>query len=80
VSPLVIAPGRINQKLSKVPNTAILLVGGIATFSGVSIPNYPNAILPFINRRYIGYLAAGLGAVGVNRLIFCLNPGDGKKF
>ena len=66
--------------MSKAPNTAILLVGGAATFSGVSIANYPKVVLPIVNRPLYEYLAAVLGAVGVKRLIFCVNPGYGKNF
>jgi hypothetical protein len=66
--------------MRKTPNTAILLVGGVATFSGVSIAPYPSAVLPLVNQPLFGYSAAVLGAVGVNSLIFCVNPGDGNNF
>ncbi len=66
--------------MSKALNTAILLVGSVATFSGVSIANHPKAVLPIVNRPLYGYLAAVLGDVGVNRLIFCVNPGEGSNF
>ena len=62
------------------PSTAILLVGGVATLSGVSIAPYPSAVLPLVNQPLYGYSAAVLGAVGPNRLIFCVNPGDGNIF
>jgi hypothetical protein len=66
--------------MRKTPNTAILLVGGVATFSGVSIAQYPSAVLSLANQPLYGYSAAVLGAVGVNRLIFSLNLGDGNNF
>ena len=64
VSPLVIAPEWSNQNLSETPNTAILLAGRVATFSGVSIANSPKAVLPIVNRPLYGFLAAVLGASG----------------
>ena len=77
---MVIALGRSNRNLRKAPHTAILLVGGVATFSGISIANCPKAFLPIVNRPLYEYLAAVLGAVGVKRLIFCVNPGYGTNF
>jgi hypothetical protein len=62
------------------PNTGILLIGGVATFSGVSTAYYLSAFLPLVNQPLYGYSAAVLGAVVVNRLIFCVNPGDGNNF
>ena len=66
--------------MRKAPSTAILLVGGVATFSGISIAPYPKVVLPIVNRPLYEYLAAVLGAVGVSRLIFCVTPGYGKTF
>lgn len=66
--------------MSTTLDTAILPVVGVALFSGISIAHYPNAILPIVNPRLYGYLAVVLGAVGVNRSIFCVNPDDENNF
>src|SRR5574340_1008854 len=56
------------------PQTAIMLVGGIANFNGFSISPSPKALLPIANRPLYYYLEKALAAVGVKRIIFCVKP------
>jgi lipopolysaccharide/colanic/teichoic acid biosynthesis glycosyltransferase/NDP-sugar pyrophosphorylase family protein len=56
------------------PQTAVMLVGGIANFNGFSISPSPKALLPIANRPLYYYLEKSLAAVGVKRIIFCVKP------
>jgi lipopolysaccharide/colanic/teichoic acid biosynthesis glycosyltransferase len=59
------------------PRTAVILAGGSSSFNGFSIAACPKALLPIANVPSHRYLAQVLGAVGVQRLIFCVRPGMG---
>lgn len=56
------------------PETAVMLVGGIANFNGFSISLCPKAFLPIANRPLYHYLETAFAAVGVKRIIFCVKP------
>ncbi len=56
------------------PQTAVMLVGGIANFNGFSISPSPKALLPIANRPLYYYLEKAFAAVGVKRIIFCVKP------
>lgn len=58
--------------MKKNPQTAVMLVGGIANFNGFSISPSPKALLPIANRPLYYYLERALAAVGVKRIIFCV--------
>lgn len=63
--------------MNQVPHTAVILAGGSSSFNGFSIAACPKALLPIANLPSHRYLARVLGAVGVKRLIFCVQPGMG---
>jgi lipopolysaccharide/colanic/teichoic acid biosynthesis glycosyltransferase len=58
--------------MKKNPQTAVMLVGGIANFNGFSISPSPKALLPIANRPLYYYLERALAAGGVKRIIFCV--------
>ncbi len=60
------------------PQTAVMLVGGIANFNGFSISSCPKAFLPIANRPLYHYLETAFAAVGVKRIIFCVKPEVGE--
>ena len=61
--------------MNKNPQTAVMLVGGIANFHGFSISPCPKALLPIANRPLHYYLERAFAAVGVRQIIFCVKPG-----
>jgi hypothetical protein len=79
VSTLVIVPERSNQNLRKAPNTVILPVAGVATVSGVSIANYPKAVLPIVNLPLvIGVFCCGVGCRRGQSIDILCEPGRWK--
>jgi len=60
--------------MKKNPQTAVMLMGGIANFNGFSISPCPKALLPIANRPLYYYLERAFAAVGVKRIIFCVKP------
>ena len=65
--------------MSQVPNTAIVLAGGLATFHGFALAPYPKILLPLANRPLLHYQARVLAEAGVKRLVLCLNNGMGAR-
>jgi len=63
--------------MSQVPETAVVLAGGLAVFHGFALAPYPKIFLPLANRPLLHYQARILAEVGVKRLVLCLNPGMG---
>jgi lipopolysaccharide/colanic/teichoic acid biosynthesis glycosyltransferase/UTP-glucose-1-phosphate uridylyltransferase len=61
--------------MSPVPETAIILAGGLATFHGFALAPYPKILLPLANRPLLHYQARVLAEAGVKRLVLCLNCG-----
>lgn len=60
---------------SQTCDTAIILAGGVSTFSGLVLAPYPKLLLPIANRSLYHYMAAVLREVGVKQMIFCVGPG-----
>jgi lipopolysaccharide/colanic/teichoic acid biosynthesis glycosyltransferase len=60
-------------------STAILLAGGLANFTGVSLALRPKSFLPIANLPLYHYIGRVLGAAGVKRLIFCVPEGLGAE-
>jgi lipopolysaccharide/colanic/teichoic acid biosynthesis glycosyltransferase len=60
-------------------STALLLAGGLANFTGVSLALRPKAFLPIANLPLYHYISRVLGAAGVKRLIFCVPEGLGSE-
>ena len=65
--------------MSQVPDTAIMLAGGLATFHGFALAPYPKILLPLANRPLLHYQARVLAGAGVKRLVLCLNNGMGDR-
>lgn len=61
--------------MSQVPETAVVIAGGAATFHGFALAPYPKILLPLANRPLLHYQARVLAEVGVKRLILCVNTG-----
>ena len=54
------------------PSTAVILAGGLATFSGAVIAPVPKILLPVCNCPLYQYLARVLSLAGVRDLIICV--------
>ena len=65
--------------MSQVPETAVVLAGGLATFHGFALAPYPKILLPLANRPLLHYQARVLAEAGVKRLVLCLNSGMGER-
>ena len=65
--------------MSQVPDTAVVLAGGLATFHGFALAPYPKILLPLANRPLLHYQARVLAEAGVKRLVLCLNSGMGER-
>jgi lipopolysaccharide/colanic/teichoic acid biosynthesis glycosyltransferase len=61
--------------MSQLPNTAVVLAGGIASFNGSTLASYPKILLPLANRPLLHYQARVLAEAGVKRLVLCLDRG-----
>jgi lipopolysaccharide/colanic/teichoic acid biosynthesis glycosyltransferase/UTP-glucose-1-phosphate uridylyltransferase len=61
--------------MSHVPDTAVVLAGGIASFNGFTLAPYPKILLPLANRPLLHYQARVLAEAGVKRLVLCLDRG-----
>jgi lipopolysaccharide/colanic/teichoic acid biosynthesis glycosyltransferase/NDP-sugar pyrophosphorylase family protein len=55
------------------PSTAVILAGGLATFSGNTIAPVPKFFLPVCNCPLYQYWARILGLAGVEKLIICVS-------
>jgi len=65
--------------MSQVPETAVVLAGGFATFHGFALAPYPKILLPLANRSLLSYQARVLAEAGVKRMVLCLNTGMGER-
>ena len=65
--------------MSQVPDTGIVLAGGLAIFHGFALAPYPKILLPLANRPLVHYQARVLAEAGVKRLVLCLNKGMGDR-
>lgn len=59
--------------MNRAPSTAVILAGGLATFSGSTIAPVPKILLPFCNCPLYQYLARILSLAGVKDLIICVH-------
>ncbi|MEW6658367.1 MAG: sugar transferase [Thermodesulfobacteriota bacterium] len=55
------------------PATAVILTGGLATFSGNTVASVPKFLLPVCNCPLYQYWASILGLAGVKNLIICVS-------
>jgi lipopolysaccharide/colanic/teichoic acid biosynthesis glycosyltransferase/ADP-glucose pyrophosphorylase len=58
--------------MHRAPSTAVILAGGLATFSGAVIAPVPKILLPVCNCPLYQYLAQVLSLAGVRDLIICV--------
>jgi lipopolysaccharide/colanic/teichoic acid biosynthesis glycosyltransferase/NDP-sugar pyrophosphorylase family protein len=65
--------------MSQVPETAVVLVGGLATFHGFALAPCPKILLPLANCPLLHYQARVLAETGIKRLVFCVSPGMGER-
>jgi lipopolysaccharide/colanic/teichoic acid biosynthesis glycosyltransferase/serine acetyltransferase len=65
--------------MSQVPETAVVLAGGLATFHGFALAPCPKILLPLANCPLLHYQVRVLAETGVKRLVLCVSTGMGER-